>query len=92
MVSRKQHQLIMRGAFWVATIAFTGALGQLGFAEDQRRKFYADDPLLREPAPRPVSSVSTRSVDHIYDFLASSYVTPRREGEIRNSRRSLRSM
>ena len=47
MVSRKQHQLTMRSAFWVAAITFTGALGQQGFAADQGRKFYADDPLWR---------------------------------------------
>ena len=82
MVSRKQHQLTRRSAFWVAAIAFTGVRGQQGFAEDQGRKFYAD-PLWREPAPQPVRSTSTRSVDHNYDFLASSYVTPRREGKIR---------
>jgi hypothetical protein len=83
MVSRKQHQLTKRSAFWVATIAFIGVLAQQGFAEDQGRKFYADDPLWREQAPHPVSGISTRSVDHIYDFLKSSYVTPRREGKFR---------
>jgi hypothetical protein len=71
----------MRNAVWVAAIVFTGAMGPTGFADG--RKFYADDPLWREPPPRPVSSISTRGVDHIYDFLTSSYVTPRREGKFR---------
>src|SRR5262245_23072180 len=81
MVSRKHLQLTMRSAVWVAALALTGAVGQRGFADG--RKFYADDPLWREPAPRPVSGISTRNVHHIYDFLASSYVTPRREGKLR---------
>jgi len=81
MVSRKQHVLTMRNAFWVAAIAVTGALGQQGSAEDHGRKFYADDPLWREPAPRPVSGVATRTVDHYYDFLDNTYVTPGREGK-----------
>ena len=45
------------------------------------KKFYADDPLLREPAPRAVQKVATRQVDDIYDFLENTYVTPRREGK-----------
>ena len=81
MVSRKQHELTMRNTLWVAAIAVAGALGQQAFAEDHGRKFYADDPLWREPTPRSVSSVAVRSVDHIYDFLENSYVTPRRDGK-----------
>ena len=82
MVSRKHTLITMRNALWVAAIAVAGALGQQATAAENGRKFYPDDPLLREPAPRPVSGVATRSVDHIYDFLESSYVTPRREGKI----------
>jgi hypothetical protein len=37
----------------------------------------------QEPAPRPVGSIASRSVEHIYDFLESAYVTPRREGKSR---------
>ncbi len=81
MVSRKHHKLTMRNALWIAAIAVAGALGQQGSAEDHGRKFYADDPLWREPPPRPVSGIATRGVDHIYDFLESAYVTPRREGK-----------
>ncbi|NWF86064.1 MAG: hypothetical protein HXY18_19815 [Bryobacteraceae bacterium] len=71
----------MRRAYWLAAIAFAGVIGQLGFAQDHGRKFYPDDPLWREPAPRPVSGITTRTVDHIYDFLYGSYVTPRLEGK-----------
>jgi hypothetical protein len=71
----------MRRAYWLAAIAFAGVVGQLGFAEEHGRKFYPDDPLWREPAPRPVSGITTRTVDHIYDFLYGSYVTPRIEGK-----------
>jgi hypothetical protein len=45
------------------------------------KKFYPDDPLLREPAPRPVKKVAKRNVDDLYDFLDNSFVTPRREGK-----------
>jgi hypothetical protein len=82
MVSSKHHKLTMRNALWVAAIAVAGALGQQGLAQEHGRKFYPDDPLWREPPPRPVSGVTTRGVDHIYDFLESSYVTPRREGKL----------
>ncbi len=81
MVSRKRPELTMRNTLWVAAIAVAAALSQQGSAEDHGRKFYADDPLWREPAPRPVNDIGVRSVDHIYDFLESSYVVPRREGK-----------
>jgi hypothetical protein len=83
MVSLKHRKLTMCGGFCFAAIALTAALSQLGFAADPIRKFYPDDPLRREPTPRPVSGVATRSVDHVFDFLESSYVTPRREGKSR---------
>jgi hypothetical protein len=82
MVSRKQHLLTMRNAFWIAAIAVAGALGQQESAAGHGRKFYADDPLWREPAPRPVRGVAVRKVDHIYDFLDSSFVIPGREGKV----------
>ena len=82
MVSRKQQVLTLRNAFWIAALAVTGALPQQGNAEGHGRKFYADDPLRREPAPRPVNGVVVRQVDHIYDFLDSSLVTPGREGKV----------
>jgi hypothetical protein len=83
MVSRKHWKLTMCGSLRFAAIALTAALSQLGFATDHGSKFYADDPLRREPAPRPVSTIAIRSVDHVFDFLESSYVTPRRVGKSR---------
>jgi hypothetical protein len=84
MVSHKLFELTTRVVLWIAVLAAAGALGQPGLAEERgnNRKFYADDPLLREPAPVPTSGIATRSIDHLYDFLDSAYVTPRREGKI----------
>ncbi|MDX2153558.1 MAG: hypothetical protein SFV54_22625 [Bryobacteraceae bacterium] len=72
----------MRNALSVAALAAVGTLAQHGFAETHAKKFYADDPLLQEPAPLPAKGVAIRKVDHVYDFLENSYVTPRREGKL----------
>src|SRR5437773_9572937 len=69
MVSRKQHILI---------IAILGSLAQVAPADGPGKKFYSDDPLWREPAPRAVRQVAVRKVDDIYDFLDNSFVTPSR--------------
>jgi len=82
MVSRKHYELTVRTALVIAAIAVGGAVGQQGLAQGQGRKFYPDDPLWREPAPRSVGDVAIRKVDRIYDLLAGSYVTPRREGTV----------
>ena len=82
MVSRK-HKLGMRNALCLAAITVAGALGEQPSAHDQGRRFYADDPLWQEPPPRSVNDVGIRSVDHMYDFLKSSYVTTHREGKLR---------
>jgi len=66
----------------VVCLAATGVLGALApatAAENSGKKFYSDDPLRKEPSPRPVSQVATRQVDDLYDFLENSYVTPKRE-------------
>ena len=86
MVSRKQLALILPAALFAAsiTVAVTPALtaSDAGAGAPKAvRKFYADDPLLREPAPRPVRHVEPRKVDDIYDFLKNMYVTPRQEGK-----------
>ncbi len=81
MVSRKHYELTLRTALLIA-IAVAGAVGQQGSAQGQGRKFYPDDPLWREPAPRSVSDIAVRKVDRIYDLVAGSYVTPRREGKV----------
>jgi hypothetical protein len=72
----------MRAAIWVAALTVAAATAQQGLAQKQGGKFYPDDPLWRDPPPRPVSGLATRDVDHIYDFLQGSYVTPRREGKV----------
>jgi len=71
----------MRRAFCVTVIATAAVLSSANAADQTRQKFYADDPLWREPAPRPVRQVAVRKVDDIYDFLENSYVTPGREGK-----------
>jgi hypothetical protein len=81
MVSRKQLELTMRAALWITAVAAAGLMAQQGAASDHARKFYSDDPLWREPAPRPVNGLATRDVDHMYDFLENAYVTPRRDGK-----------
>src|SRR6185503_3002092 len=70
---RKQHVLI---------VAILGGLAQAAPANRPEKKFYSDDPLWREPAPRTVRQVAVREVDDIYDFLENSYLTPNREGKI----------
>jgi hypothetical protein len=84
MVSRKQLELVVPAALCAVAIALA-APGRAASELDKgtpntARKFYADDPLLREPAPRPVRTVEPRHVDDIYDFLKSTYVTPKRAG------------
>src|SRR5262249_37556951 len=80
-VSRKQHALNMRRVFCLALIASVEAMAPATAAEPSGKKFYSDDPLWREPAPRPVRQVATRKVDNIYDFLENSNVTPGPKGK-----------
>lgn len=82
MVPCKYRKLIMRNALWAAALVVTAALGQQENAARQGRKFFSDDPLWREPAPRPVQDVAKRDIDHLYDFLDNSYLTPRREAKL----------
>jgi hypothetical protein len=51
-------------------------------AQQNSKTFYPDDPLWREPAPRPVKQVEKRDVDDLYDFLLNSLVVPRREEKL----------
>ena len=47
------------------------------------RKFYNDDPLIREPQPRPVSSAANRKLSDYYDIVKHTLATPgekQREG------------
>src|SRR6476659_9963813 len=81
MVSRKQHVLMVRIILYAGGLAALGMLSGPAAADEPGRKFYSDDPLWREPAPRPVRQVAVRKVDDIYDFLENTYVTPGREGK-----------
>src|SRR5436309_13642716 len=74
MVSRKYKQRVL-------IVAILGSLAQAAPVAAPGRKFYSDDPLWRDPAPREVRQVAVRKVDDIYDFLENSYVTPGREGK-----------
>jgi hypothetical protein len=71
MVSREQRLII--------TLAM---LALPAFAQQNPKTFYPDDPLWREPAPRPVKQVEKREVDDLYDFLLNSFVVPRREEKL----------
>jgi hypothetical protein len=82
MVSHEQHTLVGRKALGAALLAILGLIGSGAFAAESARKFYPDDPLLREPAPRPVTKVEPRKVDDIYDFLENMYATPRRAEKV----------
>src|ERR1700745_2456105 len=72
MVSRKQFRtLVWPAALAVVASVFMATPGtEASGTVTAPRKFYNDDPLLREPAPRAVQKVATRQVDDIYDFLA----------------------
>jgi hypothetical protein len=78
MVSRKRLILIAAGSLF-ATLAC--CLSAADLTRPSGRKFYPDDPIWREPAPRAVTKVAVRKVDDLYDFVANSYVTPGREGK-----------
>ena len=84
MVSRKQLNLILAASVCAAAAAVVTTPGLSASGPDTGtrtagKKFYPDDPLLREPTPRPVKQVATREVDDIYDFLENMYVTPKHE-------------
>jgi hypothetical protein len=71
MVSRKQRFVIA-----------LSMLALPAFAQENLKTFYPDDPLWREPAPRPVKQVEKRHVDDLYEFLLNSFVVPHREEKI----------
>src|SRR5262249_1344523 len=78
MVSNEQLHPISRT---VIGAAFTLALVGPAFGQGSPKKFYPDDPMLREPAPHPVKNVAKRDVNDLYDFLENSFVTPRKKGK-----------
>src|SRR5262245_35653045 len=80
MVSREQY-VTLRRALCAAAITILGGLLGPVLADEAGKKFYADDPLLKEPAPRAVRKAAVRKVDDVYDFVDNMYVTPHREGK-----------
>jgi hypothetical protein len=70
MVSRKQRFLI-KAVFLATSITVM-------LAEDAAKRFFPDDPMWSEPEPHASGQVAVRKVDDLYDFLANSYVTPRK--------------
>ena len=81
MVSREQRLRIsprIVGAVFTFTMVAASS-----FAQEGGKKFYPDDPLLREPPPLPVVKAAKQDVDNMYDFLENSFVTPRKDGKVR---------
>jgi hypothetical protein len=85
MVSNEQRAIAspmgLSALFAVAMIA-TQSWGQ-----EPENKFYADDPLLQEPAPRPVNGIRLRKINETYDFLYNSFAVPRFEKKATQSNR-----
>lgn len=80
MVSHEQRFPVSRTVIGaVLTLAMAGAPA---FGQHSAKKFYPDDPLLREPPPRPVQQLKNRDIDDLYDFLENSFVTPRKERKV----------
>src|SRR5262249_985916 len=82
MVSSKQH-ITLRRALCAIAITILAATPERMPAAEGGQRFFPDDPLQKEPTPRPVGKVAVRTIDDIYDFVDNMYVTPRREGKVR---------
>ena len=67
------HQRLLRIAFVFAAIVF---LAQLCEA----RRFYDDDPLLKEPKPLPVINPQVRQISDVFDFLYHTFGKHARRG------------
>jgi hypothetical protein len=67
----------LTGAVFTLAILGLPALGQ-----PSGKKFYPDDPLMREPPPLPATQIKARDVDDLYEFLDNSFEVPRRLGKI----------
>jgi hypothetical protein len=57
-------------------LAALGALLAAAAFPGGAQKFYPDDPLLREPAPIPVSKPLKRDINEYYDFFQETFVEP----------------
>lgn len=75
MVSNEQRAVVSPIA--LSSLFAFAMLATQGWGQEPEKKFYADDPLLTEPAPRPVKSIRARHVDELYDFLYNSLAVPR---------------
>ncbi len=84
MVSRKQSLLISLTLMAAAAASGAGPDPKnSGIATPPvtavKRKFLSDDPLWKEPKPRPVTKVKTIEIDNLYDFVEQSIVVPHQE-------------
>jgi hypothetical protein len=77
MVSNEQRTLISPVS--LSVLFAVAMLATQSWAQEAEKKFYADDPLLQEPAPRPVNGVRLRKIHETYDFLYNSFAVPRLE-------------
>ena len=75
MVSNEQRAIVSPIA--LSTLFAVAMLATPGWGQESEKKYYADDPLLTEPTPRPVKSIRARKVDETYDFLYNSLAVPR---------------
>src|ERR1700755_2444055 len=79
MVSHEQlfpvPRSVIRAVFSMALLAAPA------ISQQNAKKFYPDDPLLKEPPPRSVNTLKNRDINQLYDFLDNSFGTPRRDGK-----------
>lgn len=77
MVSCKQHLLnAPRIALAGLVVGLLVGLSHAQSSAGNPKKFYPDDPLWREPAPRPTSVNVVREIDELSDFVENRFVTP----------------
>ena len=86
MVWTKQRsaRTVVRAVFTSALFT-AAAFGQASGTQANGKKFYADDPLLQDPAPWAVKHVEKRDVDDLYEFLDNSFEVPHREEKVLKS-------
>ena len=79
MVSNEQRAVV--SPIGLSALFAVAMLATQSWGQEAEKKFYADDPLLTEPAPHPVKSIRTRHVDEVYDFLYNSFAVPHLKGK-----------
>jgi hypothetical protein len=80
MVCQEQRFPVSRSV--IGAVLTLAVLSAPGIGQQSSKKFYPDDPLLKEPPPHPVKHVEKQDIDLLYDFLDNSFVTPRKEGRV----------